>query len=172
MSAWLVCEKLVRYSSGIGLFIGASMQLHVRLGAPRDQSRKGIERHLDRPVQRKFMHLVERLVHQPREQALDPEATPDEPAHQASDGRIFTERHKRDEIPVAPGLERLARQAPLDLLEHMGRLLVRRLGARWNVLARFLFPCAGRTVADDENPLVARSLQSGCDDQLVEMVSL
>src|SRR4029077_20433604 len=65
--------ELVRYSSGIGLFIGPSMQFHMRFGAPRDQSRKGIEGYLGRPVQREFMHLVERSVHQPREQALDPE---------------------------------------------------------------------------------------------------
>jgi hypothetical protein len=57
------------------------MQLHMRLGAPRDQSRNGIERYLGRPVQREFMHLVERSVHQSREQALDPEATPHEAAH-------------------------------------------------------------------------------------------
>ena len=36
------------------------MQLHVRLGAPRDQARQRVERDLHRTVQREFVHLVER----------------------------------------------------------------------------------------------------------------
>src|SRR5438093_558303 len=148
------------------------MQFHMRFGAPRDQSRKGIERYLGRPVQREFMHLVERSVHQARKQALDPEATPHEAAHQASDRRILTKRHKRAEIPVMPRRERLARQPSLDLLEGVRRLLVCRLGSGRNVLARLAMPGTGCAVADDETVLVAGCLQARCDDQLVEAVRL
>src|SRR4051812_35943682 len=41
-----------------------SMELHVRLGPPHDQARQRVQRHLGKAVQRQFMHLVEREVHQ------------------------------------------------------------------------------------------------------------
>ena len=40
----------------------------VRDLVPRDQPRQRVERHLRQAVQREFVHLVERHVHQPREQ--------------------------------------------------------------------------------------------------------
>src|SRR5215210_4059657 len=154
--AWLVCEKLVMYPSGTALLISASMQLHMWLSAPRNQSRGRIEHHLGRPVQREFMHFVERPVHEPREQAVDPQAAARKSAHQAADCRILTERHKRAEIPVVPGLEGLAGQPSPDLLEHVCGLLVRRLSSGRNVAARLSVPGAGRAVADDKDVLVAR----------------
>ena len=41
-----------------------SMQLDVRLGAPRDQARERVERDLREAVQRQLVHLVERHVHE------------------------------------------------------------------------------------------------------------
>ena len=48
-----------------------SVQLDDRLGAARQHARQGVEDDLARPVQRHLVHLVERAVHQAREQALD-----------------------------------------------------------------------------------------------------
>src|ERR1700730_6264224 len=170
--AWLVCEKLIRYSSGIGLFIGPSMQLHMRFGAPRDQSRKGIERYLGRPVQREFMHLVERSVHQPREQALGPWVPPYEPSHEVTDRRVFAERNERAEVAIAPRRQRFAAQPSLDLLDEMHGLLVRCLRAGWDITARMTCPRASGTVADDEYVFVARRLQRRQHDELVDTGAL
>src|SRR5438045_1355781 len=55
-----------------------SMQLDVRLGPPRQHGCDGLQRNLDRSVEREFMHLVQRHVHQPREIALDHQAAADQ----------------------------------------------------------------------------------------------
>ena len=48
-----------------------SMQLHARVRPAGERASDGIQGDLRRPVQGLLMHLVERLVHQPREGALD-----------------------------------------------------------------------------------------------------
>src|SRR3984893_17787561 len=106
------------------------MQLHVRLRAPSDQPAERVERHLDGPMERIFVHLVERAIHQAREKPLDPQVAAEQSAHQIADRGVLTERDQRSEIAIAPWLHRLALKTPPDLLDEMHRLLVRRPGAR------------------------------------------
>lgn len=69
------------------------MQLHLRLGPPRDQAHGGVERDLDKTVQRVFVHFVERHIHEPRKIAFDKQIPTDQLAHQAADGAVFAERY-------------------------------------------------------------------------------
>jgi hypothetical protein len=62
-----------------------SMQLHVRFGAASNQSSKRVQGHLRRTVQRIFVQLVERTVHEASEQAFNPKVPAEKPSHQASD---------------------------------------------------------------------------------------
>ena len=119
---------------------------------------EGVERDLGRAVQRQLVHLVERLVHQAGEQALDEEVAADQLAHQVADGRIVAERHQRAEIAIAQRPQRLAREAPRQLPGQVRGLLVRGLRARRHgpVVAG---PGAGGAVADGEDVVVARGLQ-------------
>ncbi len=122
-------------------------------------------------VQRQLVELVERHIHQPRERALDQQAAADQTPHQIADGRIFAERDQRAEIAVAERLERPAGEAVLDLAQHVAGLLMRRLGARRHgrVAAE---PWAGGAIAERENVVVARGLQSRAHHQLVDPVGL
>src|SRR5262245_52354304 len=108
------------------------MQLHARLRAPCDQTRRRIEDGLPPAVQGDLVLLEERYVHHAREQALDPQIAADEAAHQIADRRVLAERDQRSEIAVAPWLERAPGEAPLDLSDHVRCHLVRRLRARRN----------------------------------------
>src|SRR4029453_530629 len=113
------------------------------------------------------MHLVKRAVHKAREQALDPELAAHQSSHQGANRRILAERNQRTEIAIVPGLQRVAGESSLHLPDEVCGLLVRRLGARRDITARMIRPCAGGTVADDEYVFVARRLQRLRDDELV-----
>src|SRR5215207_8938060 len=78
-----------------------SMQLHARVRPAGERAGDDIQGDLRRPVQGLLVHLVERLVHQPREGALDQEALAAQEAHQAADRAIGAERNERAEIAVA-----------------------------------------------------------------------
>ena len=95
------------------------MQLDVRLGAPRDQPRQRVQRHLREPVQREFVHLVERLVHEPREAAFEHQVAADQGAHHVAHGAEFAQRHQRAEIALVIVAQRLAREPALDLRDHV-----------------------------------------------------
>src|SRR5262245_39428614 len=76
-SRWPHCDARAHIAVIRGSMVGpllpgrASMQLHHRLGAARDETGHGIEHDLGRPVQGILVHLVERFVHEPGEPALD-----------------------------------------------------------------------------------------------------
>src|SRR5476649_1056864 len=149
----------------------ASMQFHVRLGAPHDQSRQRVERDLGKAVQREFVHLVERQVHPACEQAFDHQVAADQSPHHVADGAELAQRHQRAKIPVAVILERFARHPPPDLLHQMGSLLVRRLGAwRHEDVFAGLRPRTGCAVADGEDVVVAGYLQCWLHHQLVDPI--
>src|ERR1700745_18646 len=85
ISDWLACVELERYSTGTELFIASSMQLHVRFGAASNHPSKRVQGHFGWTVQRIFVQLVERTVHEASEQALNPKIPAEKPSHQASD---------------------------------------------------------------------------------------
>src|SRR6266436_4472250 len=102
------------------------------LGAPRHGSRDGIEPDLQGAVQRRFVHLVKRSIHQAGEISLDEQTSAGENAHQAADRAEFAERYQRPEVAISEGLDRLPGQSARNLFQQMRGLLMRRLGARRN----------------------------------------
>jgi hypothetical protein len=51
-------------------------------------------------MERQKMQLVERYIHEPREVTFDKKCAADELAHEAADGRGFTQRHEGAEVLV------------------------------------------------------------------------
>src|ERR1700730_14153192 len=148
-----------------------SMQLHMRLGPPCQRSGDGIKPDLQRAVQRRLVHLVERAIHQARDISLDQHALPGEEAHQAADRREFSERNQRAEITVDERFDRLTFQSALDLLQEVGRLLVRRLRARRNGPFLAVRHQIG-AIAHGKDIVVARRLQGWADDELTRRARL
>src|SRR5829696_7170608 len=101
-----------------------SVELNTGFGPACQHARGRIERHLRRPMKRPLMHRVERLVHQAGQQAFDEEVFAPDKAHEITDGAVLPKRDQRTEVAVAEWLQRLALEAPLDLLDEMGRLLM------------------------------------------------
>src|SRR5215471_11678620 len=60
---------------------GISVQLHMGFGAPGDDARQRIEKHLDEAVQGVLVHLVQRQIHELREITLDHDGTARDAAH-------------------------------------------------------------------------------------------
>src|SRR5262245_47505917 len=154
-----------------GLPVRASMQLHVRLGATGNEAGDGVEQHLRRPVQRQLVHLVEGLVHEAGEQALDEQIATHELAHQIADGGIVPEGNERAEIAVVPLGERLPGEAPRQLPGEVGGLLMRSLRARRHRVV-MAGPWTGGAIADGEDGIIARGLQRATHDELAEPIGL
>src|SRR6516225_2142660 len=146
------------------------MQLHLRLGAAINQTHGGVERDLDKAVQRIFVHLVERHIHEAREVAFDKEALADQFAHQTADRAVLAERHQRTEVAIMPGLKRLPHELSPQLFRQMRRLLVCRLSARRHDGVAFR-PRTGGAITDRKNIVVARGLQRLANDELMEGIS-
>ena len=135
------------------------MQLHPRLGAPRETTRSGIERDIKVSVQRDEVQFIERHIHDAREQAFDEHAAADELAHQAADCFVVAERDQRTEILIAEIFQRAAVDACFDGFHHMAGLLVCRLRAGGDgggfVGGGFFRPRAGGAIAEGKNIFVA-----------------
>src|SRR5262245_37538605 len=131
-----------------------SVQLHVRFGTAVNPTRQRIERNFGDAVQRPLVHLVEREIHYPRQQTLDPQAS-----HQIAECRVLAQRYEGAEIAVTPGFDRPAGEAPLHLVREVRGLLVRRLSTRRNDLAVISQPRASGAIADCKDVWIARRLQ-------------
>src|SRR4051794_33456507 len=127
-----------------------SMQLHLRLGAAEEAAGERAEEGPAAAVQRVFVHLVERAVHEAGGKTLDEEVLAEEEPHEAADGAVLAERDQRAEIPVGERQGRLAGEPAAELLQEVRGLLVRGLGARRHrrLVARAR---AGGAVADRED---------------------
>jgi len=95
------------------------MQFHMRLGTPRDEAHGRVERDLNEAMQRVFVHLVERHIHDPREIAFDKETLAHQFTHQAADRAVLTERYQRAEVAVVPWLDGLSRQLSPQLFSQV-----------------------------------------------------
>jgi hypothetical protein len=104
-------------------------------------------------MQSGFMHLIEGAIHQTGKITLNHKTAADERAHQTSDCTVFAERHQRTEVAVLEFLQTVADQQMTNLLDHEIRLLMRRLGARRNVL-REARARTGRAIPDREKSRV------------------
>jgi hypothetical protein len=120
-------------------------------------------------IERRFMHLGERAIHQPGEIPFDEKAAADQEAHKAADRAEFAERNQRAEIAIDEGSQGPVRKDLVQLFDHELRHLVRGLRARRNRLFR-AGPQTGRAVADGEDMVVSRGLQGRADDKLVDPV--
>src|SRR5437879_3042372 len=149
-----------------------SMQLDVRLGAPRDHSCRRVERDLPEPVQRQLVHLVQRQVHHSRKPTLDPKIAPGKAAHEISHDGILAKRNEGTEVAIAPRRQRLSAQAVPDLLHHVRRLLMCGLRARRYLRAFLAEPGTGGAIADREDTLVACRLQGWQHHQLIDAIGL
>ena len=112
------------------------MKFDLRQGAARNEPAECIQKYFASAMQGHLVHLVERSIHQQRKVALDLKILPLPEAHETTDGGILAERYQRAKIPVKVRLQRVVFEPAADLLEDMGRLLVRRLGTGRNELAR------------------------------------
>src|SRR3954468_12804001 len=147
------------------------MQLDMRLGAPREDAREGIEEYLGEAVQRELVHLVERQVHYFCKKPFNHDTTAGDGTHQATDGTKFAERDQRAEIPVLERLQRLAAQMAWQHFAEMSRLLVRGLRARWHG-RRFAWPRAAGAVAKGKNIRGARCFSDTCVYQTAFLVAV
>src|SRR6185312_6200132 len=112
---WL-CKAVSSTATRLNELAAALVQLDLRLGTPRQQTRDAIERHLDGAMQRHFVHLIQRAIHYFREPAFDAHRLAGDEAHQIADRRIIAERNQRTKVAILEGRQlRVAVDAALKL---------------------------------------------------------
>src|SRR5258708_34794964 len=80
----------------------ALVEFYCWLATTADPSTQGDERNASPSMQRDFMHLVERNIHDAGNQSLDHHAAPNYLAHQIADRVVTPQRHQRAAILVMP----------------------------------------------------------------------
>src|SRR5687767_5206880 len=123
------------------------MQLHMRHRPPRDHPRQGIEYDFGRTVQGKLVLLVQKIIHEPRNEAFYEKAASHQLSHQASDSPIFAKRDERASVLIVKFGQSLSAETSPHLLSQMCCLLMRRLRA-WRHRPIASMPLAFRAVAD------------------------
>ena len=70
------------------------MQLDMGLGATGQRASEGVKGDLHPAVQRLLVHLIEGVVHKPREPAFDHHTLANQKAHQIADRAVLAQRNE------------------------------------------------------------------------------
>ena len=145
------------------------MKLDARLETAPQESSNRVERDTRVTVDRDLMQLVERCVHDARDDSLDHHLAADQPPHQIADRGQLAERYERTVVVKAESRQGLSRKTRPHRFDQHRRLLMRRLRARRHQQAFVsrLDPRARGTIAERKNVGVARCLQRRLHDQLI-----
>src|SRR3954470_24431786 len=108
---------------GVCATLAILVQLDLGIGLAADRARERVERHAPEAEERPDVQPVERDVEHLREPALDPESAARDEAHQRAHRLVVAEGDQRAEIPVMERLGLPPRQAALDGLHEVARLL-------------------------------------------------